>query len=160
MNGIGCSILGYAPKSITKAVKESVDKGNISTLNSNIEVELAERLLSFHPWADKARFSRSGGEMAAVAIRIARATSGRNKVLVYGYHGWHDWYLSASLRDKSALDNFLLPNIPNNGVPNELANTVEAMNQLSLHDLKKIYSSNELPIVLIIEIGRQEIVDN
>ena len=56
---------------------------------------LAEKLIELHPWADMARFARSGGEANAIAIRIARAASGKDKVAICGYHGWHDWYLSA-----------------------------------------------------------------
>ena len=50
-----------------------------------------------------ARFARSGGEANSIAIRIARAATGRDKVAVCGYHGWHDWYLSANLQSKKTL---------------------------------------------------------
>ena len=53
-----------------------------------------------HPWSDMVKFTRSGGEANAVAIRIARAASGRDKIAICGYHGWHDWYLAANLSSK------------------------------------------------------------
>ena len=67
-----------------------------------------------------ARFARSGGEANAIAIRIARAASGRDRVAVCGYHGWHDWYLSANLADKKGLDGHLLPGLDTLGVPGNL----------------------------------------
>ena len=57
---------------------------------------LAEKLIELHPWAEMVKFARTGGEANAVAVRIARAACGNNKVALCGYHGWHDWYLSAS----------------------------------------------------------------
>ena len=69
----------------------------MSTLNCPEEVQLAEKLVDMHSWAEMVRFARSGGEANAIAIRIARAASGKDNVAVCGYHGWHDWYLSANL---------------------------------------------------------------
>jgi glutamate-1-semialdehyde 2,1-aminomutase len=63
------------------------------------------------------RFARSGGEANAIAIRIARAASGRDKVAICGYHGWHDWYLSANLSNDKSLDGHLLPGLEPKGVP-------------------------------------------
>ena len=84
--------------------------------------ELAERLVELHPWADMVRLARSGGEANAVAIRIARAASGRDKVAICGYHGWHDWYLSANLGAEKGLDGHLLPGLEPNGVPRATQN--------------------------------------
>lgn len=118
--GIGACILGYSDTGVNNAVKKAVDVGNVSTLNSPEEVELAEVLCKLHPWADQARFARSGGEAMAIAIRIARAATGRDKVLFCGYHGWHDWYLSANLADDKSLDGHLLPGLEPKGVPRVL----------------------------------------
>ena len=95
--GIGTNTLGYSHPEVDEAVRDVVAKGNLSTLNAPEEVMLAERLIDITPWADMVRFARSGGEANAIAIRIARAASGRDGVAVCGYHGWHDWYLSANL---------------------------------------------------------------
>ena len=72
----------------------------MSTLNCPEEVYLAEKLLSMHSWAGKVKFARTGGEANAIAIRIARAASGKENVAFCGYHGWHDWYLAANLKNK------------------------------------------------------------
>ena len=72
----------------------------MSTLNCPEEVELAEVLLKLNKWSDSVRFTRSGGEANSVAIRIARAASNKEGVAICGYHGWHDWYLAAKLKNK------------------------------------------------------------
>ena len=64
-----------------------------------------------HPWFDMARFTRSGGEANAVAIRIARAYTRKDGVAICGYHGWHDWYLAANLKEKSGLNQHLLSDL-------------------------------------------------
>ena len=106
--GVGTNILGYSHPEIDNAVLKAVKSGNLSTLNAPEEVLLAERLIEINPWAGMVRFARSGGEANSIAIRIARAASGRDGVAVCGYHGWHDWYLSANLGDNDKLSNHLL----------------------------------------------------
>jgi glutamate-1-semialdehyde 2,1-aminomutase len=118
--GIGACILGYADDDVNEAVKRVVDNGNMSILNPPEEVELAELLCSLHPWAGMVRYTRGGGEAMTVAVRIARARTKRDKVLFCGYHGWHDWYLSANLAEDSALDGHLLPGLAPLGVPRAL----------------------------------------
>jgi glutamate-1-semialdehyde 2,1-aminomutase len=105
---------------VDEGVQRTVAAGNMSTLNCSEEVYLAERLVELHPWADMVRLARSGGEANAIAIRIARAASGRNKVAFCGYHGWHDWYLAAKLGDAQNLAGHLLPGLEPRGVPQSL----------------------------------------
>lgn len=123
MTGIGATLLGFNDPDVTAAVRVCVDSGSYSTLNPPEEVELAECLCAIHPWAQAVRFARTGGEIAAVAVRIARATTDRTKVAVCGYHGWHDWYLAANLGDSDALRGHLLPGLNPLGVPRELRGT-------------------------------------
>jgi glutamate-1-semialdehyde 2,1-aminomutase len=118
--GIGSAILGYADDDVDAAVIEAVQKGNMTTLNAPEEVELAEKLCELHPWASKVRYARSGGESMSIAVRIARAKTGKDVVLFCGYHGWHDWYLAANLADDAALDGHLLPGLNPGGVPRGL----------------------------------------
>ena len=115
--GVGTNILGYANKEVDQAVKKNIADGNMSTLNCYEEVLLAEKLIDMHPWASKAKFARTGGEANSLAIRIARAAAGKDKVAFCGYHGWHDWYLSANLKQKGSLDSHLLPGLDPFGVP-------------------------------------------
>ena len=121
---VGTNTLGYGNRAVDDAVRRVVDLGNMSTLNAPEEVELAERLIALHPWADMARFARTGGEANAIAIRIARAASGRDGVAICGYHGWHDWYLAANLGDAAGLDGHLLPGLDPAGVPRHLLGSI------------------------------------
>ena len=121
--GVGTNILGYSNPEVDNAVLETVRKGNLSTLNAPEEIYLAEKLIELHPWADMVRYARSGGEICAIAVRIARAATGKDKVAFCGYHGWHDWYLAANLGEDDSLDGHLLPGLDPNGVPRALAGT-------------------------------------
>jgi len=120
---VGACSLGYGNEAVDSAVIRAVQDGVMSTLNSPGEVKLAEKLVQLHPWADMVRFARSGGEANAISIRIARASTKKDKVAVCGYHGWHDWYLAANLGETSALDGHLLPGLDPAGVPRVLAGT-------------------------------------
>jgi glutamate-1-semialdehyde 2,1-aminomutase len=122
--GIGTNTLGYGHPEVDAAVRATIEAGNMSTLNCPEEVYLAERLVELHPWAEMARFARSGGEANAIAIRIARAASGRDKVAFCGYHGWHDWYIAANLGDEKNLAGHLLPGLEPKGVPQSLRGSV------------------------------------
>ena len=122
-NGIAACLLGYADPAVSEAVIKVIRDGSMSTLNPPEEVELADRLCEIHPWAERVRFARTGGETLAVAVRIARATTDRSKVLVSGYHGWSDWYLACNLGDCDSLRGMWLAGIPPYGVPGELRGT-------------------------------------
>jgi glutamate-1-semialdehyde 2,1-aminomutase len=95
--GIGACTLGYADPDVDKAVHAAIDSGSMTTLNCPEEVELAELLCELHPWAERVRYARCGGEAMAAAVRVARASTGRDRIAFCGYHGWHDWYLAANL---------------------------------------------------------------
>jgi len=92
--GIGTNTLGYGHTEVDEAVRMTINAGNMSTFNCPEEVYLAEKLIGLHPWADMVRFARTGGEANAIAIRIARAASGKSKVAFCGYHGWHEMVFS------------------------------------------------------------------
>jgi glutamate-1-semialdehyde aminotransferase len=118
--GIGACPLGYADPDVDAAVKSRIDNGSMCTLNSPEEVELAEKLIDLHPWADMVRYARGGGEAMTIAVRIARAHTKKDTIAFCGYHGWHDWYLAANLADDSNLDGHLLPGLAPAGVPRGL----------------------------------------
>jgi glutamate-1-semialdehyde 2,1-aminomutase len=145
--GIGTNLLGYGHPEVDAAVAATVAAGNMSTLNCPEEVWLAERLVELHPWAEMARFARSGGEANAIAIRIARAATGRDTVAICGYHGWHDWYLATNLQNTSGLEEHLLPGLEPNGVPSALAGTVQPFSFNRLDQLEAIASRHALAAV-------------
>lgn len=120
IHAVGSCPLGYADADVESAVISAVRAGNMTTLNCPEEVELADTLCELHPWAEMVRYARGGGEAMAVAVRTARAATGRERIAFCGYHGWHDWYLAANLQDPTALDVHLLPGIDTAGVPSKL----------------------------------------
>ena len=138
MVGIGTSTLGYSDADINKAAIKSIKSSTMNTLNPPEDVELAELLLKLHPWADNVRYCRTGGETMSVAIRIARASTKKDKILFCGYHGWHDWYLSANLKSEKSLNEHLLPGLEPLGVPKVLRNSVIPFRFNSYEDLDKV----------------------
>lgn len=145
--GIGTNLLGYGHPEVDAAVAATLAAGNMSTLNCPEEVLLAEQLVAMHPWSEMVRFARSGGEANAIAIRIARAATGRDTVAICGYHGWHDWYLATNLQNDSGLEEHLLPGLEPNGVPAALAGTVQPFSFNRLDQLECIASNYELAAV-------------
>lgn len=152
--GVGTNILGYSHPKVDAAVRAVVDAGNLSTLNAPEEVYLADELCALHPFADMVRYARSGGEICAVAIRIARASSGRDKVAFSGYHGWHDWYLSANLSEDHSLDGHLLPGLAPAGVPRGLTGTSIPFRYNDLDGLRTILESDPEVGVIFMEAQR------
>jgi len=145
--GIGTNTLGYGHPEVDEAVMRCVRDGNMSTFNCPEEVLLAEKLIELHPWADMVRFARSGGEANAIAIRIARAASGRDKVAFCGYHGWHDWYLSANLGDDGNLDGHLLPGLEPKGVPRNLTGTAIPFTFNRFDELEALVQSHDIGVI-------------
>ncbi len=141
--GIGAVFLGYGDEAVDAAVRRRILLGNYASLVNPQERVLAERLLALHPWAGKVRYARGGGEAMAVAVRIARAATGRSGVVFCGYHGWHDWYLAANLGDCTALDGHLLPGLNPKGVPRELAGTSTPFVYNDLASLKAAIARHE-----------------
>ena len=121
--GIGACPLGYADEDVNLAVQNAIQNGNMCTLNAPEEVELAQLMIELHPWAEMVRYARGGGEAMSIAVRIARAFTKKDVILFSGYHGWHDWYLSANLSDDGALDGQLLPGLKPSGVPRGMKGT-------------------------------------
>jgi len=154
--GIGATVLGYADPDVSKAVVDRISRGVMCMLNPPEEVELAELLLQIHPWAEKVRFGRMGGETMAIAVRIARARTGRENIAFCGYHGWHDWYLSANLPTDSEemvdrLGNWhLLPGLEPAGVPRSLAGTALPFTYNKIDELKAIVERHGSDLAAIV----------
>ena len=145
--GVGTNILGYGNPLVDEAVRKTISNGNMSTLNCPEEVYLSEKLVEIHPWADMVRLARSGGEANSIGIRIARAATGKDKVAICGYHGWHDWYLSSNLQDKNNLSEHLNPGLETNGVPKALEGTVFTFNYNNFAELEKITDEHDLGVI-------------
>ena len=145
--GVGTNTLGYGNEAVDEAVLSAVKNGNMSTLNCPEEVELVDRLLALNPWAGMAKLARTGGEANSIAVRIARASTGKDKVAICGYHGWHDWYLSANLADDANLDGHLLPGLQPNGVPRQLKGTVLPFEYNDIDTLRAILSGGDVAAI-------------
>lgn len=124
VNAVGAVILGHADPVVDAAVKEQIDRGSIYTLNSPLEIDLAEELCATIPSAEMVRYTKGGGEACAVAARIARGVTGRDKLLICGYHGWHDWYQAANFGVDPESGEYPFAGIEPTGVPRSLAGTV------------------------------------
>lgn len=154
--GIGTNSLGYGDKVVDGAVAETIRKGNMSTLNCPEEVLLVERLTAMHPWSSMGKLTRSGGEANAVALRIARAFSGKSKVAICGYHGWHDWYLSANIASKDGLGTHLLPGLSTAGVPSSLAGETLPFYYNDIESLKFLFETNDNIGAIFMEVQRNQ----
>jgi glutamate-1-semialdehyde 2,1-aminomutase len=148
--GAGAVMLGHAYPSVVAAVQDQATKGTGLTLNHPLEIETAELVAAIVPCAEMVRFCKGGGEANAVAIRIARAATGRDKVAFCGYHGWHDWYIAANLESPDTLDKHLLPTIPSLGVPKALAGTVIPFEYNSINSLKARLEASRGEIACVI----------
>ena len=157
--GIGTNVLGYGHPEVDAAVRATIDNGNMSTLNCPEEVYLAEKLVEIHPWADMVRLARSGGEANSIAIRIARAATGKDKIAICGYHGWHDWYLSANLNNDTNLDGHLLPGLSPAGVPRNLNNTVFPFTYNNLSELENLIQTQDIGVIKM-EVQRNQEPEN
>jgi len=145
--GIGTNTLGYGQEEVDAAVLETVKNGNMSSLNCPEEVYLAERLIEINPWAGMVRFARTGGEANAIAIRIARAFTKKDKVAVCGYHGWHDWYLSANLGTDNSLAGHLLPGLEPNGIPEAMRGTTLTFNYNNFEELLNLVNNHDVGVI-------------
>jgi glutamate-1-semialdehyde aminotransferase len=148
--GIGACLLGYADDDVNAAAKRAIDAGNMTTLNPADEVDVVEQLCAIHPWAGMGRLARTGGEAMAIAVRIARASTGRSKVACCGYHGWADWYIAANLSTDKALDGHLLAGLQPSGVPRELTGTALTFRYNHAEELEAITQKSSDSLAAIV----------
>ena len=148
--GIGTNVLGYANDEVDKAAHDAISNGGMCTLNAPEEVYLAEELLKLHPWAGGVRYAKAGGEAMALATRIARASTKKDIILFCGYHGWHDWYLSANLANDAALDDQHIPGLEPLGVPSGLAGTNLPFHYNSIDEFETLLKKHDCKIAAVI----------
>lgn len=129
-------ILGYSDKDINRAVYEQLQIGSTFSLMNKLEIEVAELLVKHIPSAEMVRFGKNGGDATTIAIKIARAVTGRQKVAFCGYHGWHDWFIAST--DKS------------NGIPNFNKQLVHSFEYNNIESLEKIFENNRNEISCVI----------
>ncbi len=123
IRALGAIILGYADPVVDGAVKKQIDLGSLHSMNSALEIELADELINTIPSAEMVRYTKGGGEACAVAARITRGATNRDIILFCGYHGWHDWYQSANYLVDPESGEYPFAGIEPIGVPRALAGT-------------------------------------
>jgi glutamate-1-semialdehyde 2,1-aminomutase/spore coat polysaccharide biosynthesis protein SpsF len=133
---LGPVILGYNYSPVNKAIMEQLSKGSTFTLPSPVEVELAEILVNIIPCAEMVRYGKNGSDVTSAAVRVARAYTGREKIACCGYHGWQDWYIGTTTRDK--------------GVPGCVKNLTYTFEYNNIDRLKKIFEENRDEIAAVI----------
>ena len=134
---VGQNILGYNNKHVDRVVKKICNSGTMSSLNCSEEVfsRKVNRNASL-VWYGK--ICKNWCEANSIAIRIARAATGNDKVAICGYHGWHDWYLSANLKNKDNLNVHLLKGLLIDGVPKNLKGTIFPFRYNNFEELENI----------------------
>lgn len=98
--GLGPFILGYSDPDVNKAVSEQLEKGTMFTLPHPLETQAAELIIENVPCAEMVRFGKNGSDVTSAAVRVARAYTGKEKIIICGYHGWQDWYIISTERNK------------------------------------------------------------
>jgi len=147
---VGAVVLGHCDPDVDAAVHRQIDIGTAFSLLNPVEVQLAELIVDVIPCAEMVRLGRSGGEADAVAVRIARGFTGRDKVAFCGYHGWHDWYLAANLESRDALNQHLLPGVPCTGVPKALAGTALPFKYNDIDSLRETLERNRGEVACVV----------
>lgn len=97
-------VLGYCDPEVDQAIRDQLERGISFSLATELEVDLAERLVDIIPCAEMVRFGKNGTDATSAAIRLARAATGRDHVIACGYHGWQDWYVGATTRNRGVPD--------------------------------------------------------
>ena len=132
---LGPITIGYNDPTVNDAVIKQVNKFASASLQSELEVELAEKICEIIPCAEMVRFVKNGGDATTAAVRLARAFTGRDIVLMSGYHGMHDWSVGASANNK--------------GVPVAVRNLTKNFVYNDLEDLEKKLQEFEVAAVIL-----------
>lgn len=148
--GIGANVLGYANEEVDSSAREAIANGGMCTLNAPEEVYLAQEVLKLHPWAGGVRYAKAGGEAMSLAVRIARAYTKKDILLFCGYHGWHDWYLSANLSNKNALNDQHISGLEPLGVPSGLAGTNLPFHYNNIEEFEALMKKHEGKIAAVV----------
>jgi glutamate-1-semialdehyde aminotransferase/spore coat polysaccharide biosynthesis protein SpsF (cytidylyltransferase family) len=137
VNALASITLGYGDADVTHAVQQQLSQGTIFSLSHSIEVEVAEKIIELVPCAEMVRFGKNGSDATSGAIRIARAYTGRDRIAVCGYHGWHDWYIGSTSR--------------NLGIPKEVQDLTHTFTYNHLDSLKDLLEQypNEFAAVIL-----------
>ena len=133
---LGPIVLGYNNPNTNNAIINQLNNGIIFSLLNPLELELAEVLNRLIPCAEMVRFGKNGSDATTIAVRVARACTGRDKIICCGYHGWHDWFIGTTERKK--------------GIPDSTSKLTLKFEYNDIESLKKIFSENRDQIAGVI----------
>jgi glutamate-1-semialdehyde aminotransferase len=136
VSALACVTLGYGDRGIERAIKKQLSSGISMSLPGKLEAVVAEKLIGMIPSAEKVRFGKNGTDATSAAIRLSRAYTGRDHILVCGYHGWQDWYIASTTRDK--------------GIPKSTGALTHKFNYNDIESLKKLAIEFEDKIAAVI----------
>lgn len=136
VNGLLAISLGYKDPDVDQAVKKQMESGVTFSLPHPIETLVAEKFIEMVPSAEMVRFGKNGSDATSAAIRLARAYTKRDKVVVCGYHGWQDWYIGSTTRDA--------------GVPEAVKKLTLKFQYNNVDSLKKVFAENPGEIAAVI----------
>lgn len=131
---VGPLSLGYSHPQVDAAIREQLSKGITFSLMHPLEVEVSEQLRRLIPGAERVRFSKTGADVTSAAVRLARAYTGRSKILCCGYHGWHDWYAGTLPR--------------NAGVPRRISEMIQSVPYNDIHELREVLDDDTAAVIL------------
>ena len=137
VNSLASITLGYGDKGVERAVKKQLRKGISFSLPGTLEAEVAELIVSMVPSAEMVRFGKNGTDATSAAIRLSRAFTGRDHIAVCGYHGWQDWFIGSTTRNK--------------GVPEVVSALTHKFEYNNIESLKSILEkfSNQFAAVIL-----------
>lgn len=145
---LGPIVLGHNNKAVNNALQKRLKKGIAFSLPNRLEVELSKRLIDWFPFADSVRFGKNGSDVTSAAVRAARAYTNKEHILCCGYHGWQDWFIGTTTRNKG------VPNCIKKLTHSFKYNDIESFNLL----LKKY--SGRIAGIIIEPIGLEKPTNN
>jgi glutamate-1-semialdehyde 2,1-aminomutase len=128
--------IGYSDKAMNRVIRKQLKSGITLSLPGILEAEVAEKLIELIPSAEMVRFGKNGSDATSAAVRLARAYTGRSKIVVCGYHGWQDWYIGSTSRNK--------------GVPSVVSDLTVAFKYNDLNELKTVIQENRGKIAALV----------
>ena len=129
--------LGYGDKRVYSAVNAQLKKGVTFSLPGIIEAEVAELICHLVPSAEMVRFGKNGSDATSAAVRLARAYTSKDHVAVCGYHGWQDWFIGSTTRNK--------------GVPSVVSELTHPFPYNDLSALKDLLENNSQIACIVME---------
>jgi len=136
VNSLAAVTLGYGDKGLEKSILKQLKLGVSLSLPTKIESEVAELIIELVPSAEMVRFGKNGSDATSAAIRLARAFTGRDQIVACGYHGWHDWYIGTTSRNK--------------GIPTTVSALTHNFQYNNIESLKSALSLNEGKVAAVI----------